>query len=55
MKEEIKITITLTDEHIILIGHNLQELTEDDSIEVVASLADALNVIWKGDSTDGNA
>lgn len=58
MKEEIKITITLTDDNITLTGQNLQELTEDDiidSIKVIVSLAKALNIIWEGDSTDGNA
>lgn len=58
MKEEIKITITLTDDNIILTGQNLQELTEADivdSIKVIVSLAKALNLIWEGDSIDGNA
>lgn len=58
MKEEIKITITLTDDNITLTGQNLQELTEADivdSIKVIVSLAMALNIIWEGDSTDGNA
>lgn len=58
MKEEIKITITLTDDNITLTGQNLQELTEDDivdSIKVIVSLAKVLNIIWEGDSTDGNA
>lgn len=58
MKEEIKITITLTDDDITLTGQNLQELTEADifdSIKVIVSLAKALNIIGEGDSTDGNA
>ena len=58
MKEEIKITITLTDDNITLTGQNLQELTEADivdSIKVIVSLAKALNIIWEGDFTDGNA
>lgn len=58
MKEEIKITITLTDDNITLTGQNLQELTEADivdSIKVIVSLAKALNIIWEGDSADGNA
>ena len=57
MKEEIKITITLTDDNITLTGQNLQELTEADivdSIKVIVSLAKALNIIWEGHSTDGN-
>ena len=58
MKKEIKISITLTDDNITLTGQNLQELTEADivdSIKVIVSLAKALNIIWEGDSTDGNA
>lgn len=58
MKEEIKISITLTDDNIALTGQNLQELTEADivdSIKVIVSLAKVLNIIWEGDSTDGNA
>lgn len=58
MKEEIKITITLTDDNITLTGQNLQELTEADivdSIKVIVSLAKALNLIWEGDSTDEDA
>lgn len=58
MKEEIKITIALTDDNITLTGQNLQELTEADivdSIKVIVSLAKVLNIIWEGDSTDGNA
>lgn len=58
MKEEIKITITVTDDDITLTGQNLQELTEADivdSIKVIVSLAKALNIIREGDSTDGNA
>lgn len=58
MKEEIQITITLTDDNITLTGQNLQELTEADivdSIKVIVSLAKALNIIWEGDSPDGNA
>lgn len=56
--KECKITITLTDDNITLTGQNLQELTEDDivdSIKVIVSLAKVLNLIWEGDSTDGNA
>lgn len=58
MKEEIKITITLTDDNITLTGQNLSELTEADivnSIKVIVSLAKVMNIIWEGDSTDGNA
>jgi VCBS repeat-containing protein len=31
MKEKIKITITLTDDNIVLYGENTQDLTEDAS------------------------
>lgn len=58
MKEEIKITITLTDDNITLDGQNLKELTENDiidSIKVLVILAKTMNLIWEGDSTDGNA
>lgn len=58
MKEEIKITITLTDDNITLDGQSLSELTENDiidSIKVLVTLAKTMNLIWEGDSTDGNA
>lgn len=58
MKEEIKITITLTDDTSTLDGQNLPELTEKDiidSIKVLVTLAKTMNLIWEGDSTDGNA
>lgn len=58
MKEKIKITITLTDDNITLDGQNLPELTENDiidSIKVLVALAKTMNLIWEGDSTDGNA
>lgn len=58
MKEQIKITITLSDDNVALDGENLQDLTEDDiidSIKALVSLAKFMNIIWEGDSTDGNA
>lgn len=58
MKEKIKITITLTDDDVALYGENTQDLTEDDiidSLNALISLAKSMNIIWKGDSTDGNA
>lgn len=58
MKEKIKITITLTDDDVTLYGENMQDLTEDDiidSIKALVSLAQTMNINWKGDSTDGNA
>lgn len=58
MKEEIKITITITDDNITLDGQNLSELTENDiidSIKVLVTLAKTMNLIWEGDPTNGNA
>lgn len=58
MKKEVVIKITLTDGNITLDGQNLPELTENDiidSIKVLVTLAQTLNFIWEGDSTDGNA
>lgn len=58
MKKEVMIKITLTDDKIALNGENLQELTENDiidSIKVLVALAKTMNLIWEGDSTDGNA
>ena len=58
MKEKIKITITLTDDNIVLYGENTQDLTEDDiidSIKVLVSLAKTMNIIWEGDSANDNA
>jgi hypothetical protein len=59
MKEKkIRITITLTDDDVALYGENTQDLTDDDiidSIKALVSLAKSMNIIWEGDSTDGNA
>lgn len=58
MKKETVIKITLTDDNITLDGENLADLTENDiidSIKVLVSLAKTMNLIWEGDSTDGNA
>lgn len=49
--KEIKITITLTDDNIVLYCENTQDLTEDDIIDINKTM----NLIWEGDSTDGNA
>lgn len=57
MKKEVVIKITLPDD-ITLDGQNLKELTENDiidSIKVIVTLAKTMNLIWEGDSTDGNA
>lgn len=58
MKKEVVIKITLTDDNITLDGQNFQELTENDiidSVKVIVTLAKIMNLIWEGDSTDGNA
>lgn len=58
MKEKIKITITLTDDNIVLYGENTQDLTEDDIIDInkmIGSLAKTSSILQEGDSTDGNA
>lgn len=58
MKKEVVIKITLSDDYITLDGQNLKELTENDiidSIKVIVTLAKIMNLIWEGDSTDGNA
>lgn len=56
--KKIKITITVTDDNVALYGENTQDLTEDDiidSIKAIAGLSKSMNLIWEGDSTDGNA
>lgn len=58
MKKEVVIKITLTDDDITLDGQNFQELTENDiidSIKMIVTLAETMNLIREGDSTDGNA
>lgn len=58
MEKEVVIKITLTDDNITLDGQNFQELTENDiidSIKMLVTLAKTMNLIWDGDSTDGNA
>lgn len=58
MKEEIKITITITDDNIVLYGENTQDLTEDDIIDInnmLVGLAKTRSILQEGDSTDGNA
>lgn len=58
MKEKIKITITLTDDNIVLYGENTQDLTEDDIIDIHKMLggrAKTSSILQEGDSTDGNA
>lgn len=58
MKEEIKITIILTDDNIVLYGQNTQDLAEDDIIDItkmLSGLAKTSSILQEGDSTDGNA
>lgn len=58
MKKEVTIKITLTDDHILLHGENLSDMTENDiidSIEVLVSLAKTMNIIWEGDSANDDA
>lgn len=58
MKEKIKITITLTDDNIVLYCENTQDLTEDDIIDInkmLGGLVKTSSILQEGDSTDGNA
>ena len=58
MKEEIKITIIVTDDSIVLYGNNTQDLSEDDIIDInkmLGGLAKTSSILQEGDSTDGNA
>lgn len=58
MKKEVVIKITLTDDNITLDGENLSDLTKNDiidSIKVLVSLAETMNIIWGGDSANENA
>lgn len=58
MKKEVMIKITLTDDNITLDGKNLIDLSKDDiidSIKILVSLAKTLDILQKGDSTNGNA
>lgn len=58
MKKKSTIKITIADDNITLDSENVQELTENDiidSIKLLVSLAHTMNVIWGGDSTNGNA
>lgn len=55
---EVMIKITLTDDNITLDGENLIDLSEDDiidSIKMLVSLAETLNILQEGDATNGNA
>lgn len=55
MKEKIKITITLTDDDIVLYGENTQDLTEDDIIDInkmLANLAKTPSILQGGYPTN---
>lgn len=55
MKEEIKITITLFDDNIVLYGENTQDLTEDDIIDInkmLANLAKTPSILQEGYPTN---
>lgn len=52
MKKEVTIKITLTDNSITLDSKNLQELTAADSIKVLVSLLETLNILHEGDPTN---
>ncbi len=58
MREEIKITIAITDDNIALYGENTQDLTEYDIIDInkmLSSLAKTQSILQEGDPTNGNA
>lgn len=58
MKEEIKITITINDDNIVLYGTNTQDLTEEDIIDITKMLggfAKTSSILQEGAPTNGNA
>lgn len=58
MKEEIKITITIADDNIVLYCENTQDLTEDGIIDIhnmLSGLAKTQSILQEGDPTNGNA
>lgn len=58
MKEKIKITITLTDDNIVLYGENTQDLSEDDIIDInkmLGGLVKSSSILQEGDSANDNA
>lgn len=57
-EKKIKITITLTDDDIVLYGENTQDLTEDDILDInkmLGGLAKTSSILQEGDPTNGNA
>lgn len=58
MKEEIKITITITDDNIAMHCENVQALTEYDIIDInkmLSGLTKTQSILQEGDPTNGNA
>lgn len=58
MKKEAVIKITVTDDNITLDGENLIALSKDDiidSIKMLISLAETLDILKEGDALNGNA
>ena len=58
MKEEIKITITITDDNIALHCENVQALIEDGImviIKMLRNLDKTSSILQEGDPTNGNA
>lgn len=58
MKEKVKITITITDDDIVLYCENTQDLTEDDILDInkmLGGLAKTQSILQEGDPTNGNA
>lgn len=58
MKEEIEITIAVTDGNIALYCKNVQDLTEDDIIDInkmLGGLGKPLSILQEGDTTNGNS
>jgi hypothetical protein len=57
MKEEMKITITITDDNIVLYCENTQDLTEDDIIDInkmLGYLVKTTSILQEG-TNNGNA
>lgn len=58
MKEESKITITITDDNIALYCETVQALSEDDIIDInkmLGSLVKTTSILQEGDPTNENA
>lgn len=53
--KNVEIKITVTDDNITLDGKNLTDLSQDDSIKMLVSLAETLGILREGANEDGNA